>query len=109
MGSKVRPYLWKSGPDPLAHEQYYAWLKHRSQAAYRGEQHELAFSDWQQFWNQDDNWHNRGRRNTELVLTRRDGKLPWCVVNCVIMSRGEHLKKHGMAKRGTKYRTKQCV
>jgi hypothetical protein len=106
---KIRPHLWISGPDPVAHAQYNAWLKHKSQAAYRGEPHRLEFSDWQYFWNQDDNWLNRGRKNSDLVLTRRDHSAAWSRENCHIMSRGEHLVKMSSLKRGTKYRTRQTV
>lgn len=85
-----RPHLWKSGPDPLDHEQYYAWLKHKSQAAYRRELHELSFADWQAIWNVDDLWTQRGNRSCSVVLTRHDKTLPWNVSNCYVKNRQEH-------------------
>ena len=88
--NKPRPHQWKSGPDPLAHDQYYAWLKHRSQAMYRKEAHELTFEQWQTIWNTDDNWSKRGNRSESVVLTRYDKEQPWNVDNCHIKNRKQH-------------------
>lgn len=88
---KPRPEHWISGPDELRHEQYYAWLKHRSQAWYRGEDHELSFEDWLELWSDPVHWHNRGRQKDCFVLSRQDLSGPWSLNNCVIMTRYEQL------------------
>ena len=89
-GRPSRPHLWKSGPDLIAHAQYYAWLKHRSQAWYRKEGHELTFEQWQTFWNINDNWNKRGNRSYNVVLTRFDSREPWRIDNCYIKDRLTH-------------------
>lgn len=85
-----RPHLWISGPDPLTHDQYYAWLKHKSQAAYRKEAHELSFEDWLSIWNVDDRWAQRGNHSCSVVLTRYDKTLPWSLYNCYVKNRQQH-------------------
>lgn len=103
---KQYPHTWKTGPDVTTHEQYHAWLKHKSQAAYRGEPHELSFQDWQNFWNQDNAWLQRGRRNTDLVLTRLDTQGSWSLNNCHVITRLEHSVKTGKRRLGRKYQVK---
>ena len=100
-----RPHVWLSGPDIVAHEKYVAYIKHKSQAQYRKESHELTFDDWQYFWTVE-NWSNRGRKNTAVILTRKDTEGPWSKANCVIMSRKAHLIAHGKANIGKKYKSK---
>jgi len=53
-GIKRGPYPqnWCTGPDPRRHAQYYAWLKHKSQAHYRGELHELTWDNGKLFGTQ---------------------------------------------------------
>jgi hypothetical protein len=89
-GRPSRPHDWKSGPDPVAHAQYYAWLKHRSQAWYRKEGHDLTFEQWQTIWNTDNNWIRRGNHSSGVVLTRYDREQSWNVDNCYIKNRKEH-------------------
>lgn len=100
---------WKSGPDDLTHEQYYAWSKHRSQAAYRSESHELSFEQWLGIWNINGNWANRGRQPECVCLCRRDPELPWRINNVEIISRYEQLCRQAQARvaRGTRYRTRR--
>lgn len=99
-GRFVDPSRWISGPDPFTRELYYAYLKHRSQARYRGEGHALSFQEWQQFWNED-RWNNRGRACDNLVLTRIDTDADWSVSNCEIVTRKQHFerRKAGNAQR----------
>jgi hypothetical protein len=99
------PHKWYSGPDYQDHQKYYAWLKHRSQASFRNEQHDLTWLDWLAFW-PDDVWIQRGRRSHEVVLTRRDHQGSWSRDNCHIITRGEHLMAVSSRKLGTKYRVK---
>ena len=89
-GRPVRPHLWISGPDPLTHDQYYAWLKHKSQAAYRKEAHELSFEEWLSIWTVDDRWNQRGNYSHSIVLTRHDKTQPWSMANCYIKNRQQH-------------------
>lgn len=82
-----RPDTWKSGPDPFTHEQYVAWLKHKSQAKFRGEPHQLTFDDWQWAWLHQ--WHKRGRNKTSLMLVRVDWHKPWQRDNVMLVTRKE--------------------
>jgi len=83
-----RPRVWKSGPDPIRHEQYIAWARARAQAAFRNERWELLFDDWIKLWG--DRWAQRGRVKDSVCLTRRSYDLPWSVDNCEIITRREH-------------------
>ena len=102
------PEKWLSGPDYDDHQKYYAWLKHRSQAWYRGEEHTLTWEEWLSFW-PDDIWSQRGRKSHDLVLTRLDCEGSWSRDNCHIITRGEHLVKMSSRKRGTKYRVRDTA
>ena len=96
---RTTPELWVTGPDPITHDKYYAWLKHKAQAKFRKETHLLSWEDWQEFWTQD-NWAERGRRSHNLCLSRIDHLGPWTVENCQIVTRREHLKRQGEFVRG---------
>ena len=91
-GRFVDPNRWKSGPNPFIREIYYAYLKHRSQARYRGEEHLLTFQDWQEFWTED-RWQIRGRGHDDLVLTRTDPEAGWHKSNCELITRREHFAR----------------
>lgn len=75
--------------DPLKQDKYYAYLKHRNQAVYRGETYLLLFEDWCEFW-PDAEWIKRGRGGEDLCLTRYDFSSEWSVVNCVVCTRRKH-------------------
>ena len=47
---KTNPNKWISGPDPIDHDKYYAWQKHRAQARFRKEEYALSWEDWQLLW-----------------------------------------------------------
>ena len=83
-----RPRVWKSGPDPIRHEQYIAWARAKAQANFRAERWELSFDDWVEIWA--DRWHQRGRTKHTVCLSRRDYTLPWSRTNCEIITRREH-------------------
>ena len=89
---RQQPESWKSGPDPLKHEKYYAWLKHRSQARYRGEPYDITWEDWEQLWS-DEDFLQRGRSRDSLCLGRRNLKQSWSLENCYVGTRAEHLKR----------------
>jgi len=82
-GRPVRPDTWITGPDETVRDQYYAHLKHRAQARFRGEEYNLTWEDWQELWRCC--WQCRGRKATELSLYRIDNKLPWDTSNVVVV------------------------
>ena len=104
-----RKHIWKTGPDELTHEQYYAWLKHKSQAAYRGEAHEIEFDEWLAIWNRDGNWFNRGRQADNVCLCRIDHEAPWSAANVEVVSRYEQLLRQAKtrAEQGVRYKTRK--
>lgn len=83
-----QPHLWKSGPDPVRHQQYRAWARARAQAHFRGEDWQLTFEDWVQVWG--DRWPLRGRTRHSLALMRRDWHGPWRVDNCFLARRANY-------------------
>ena len=101
-GKASDPNNWITGPDIERREKYYAYLKHRSQATYRGELYLLTWEDWEHMWT-DRVWYKRGRRIKDLCLTRLDFGGAWSMDNVVICSRRQHfeLKKNNNAKKST--------
>lgn len=90
-GRKTDPDSWKTGPDLLTREKYYAYLKHRSQAKFRGEDHSLTWESWQQYWT-DDIWFKRGQKADDYILGRVDWDRGWHDDNVEIMTRTDHFK-----------------
>ena len=90
-GKGVQPQQWHTGPDPITHDKYYAFLKHRAQAKYRGETYLLTWQDWQRLW-PNKLWARRGRGPNQLSLTMKDKKLGWCVHNLQIRTRTDHMR-----------------
>ena len=100
-----RPHVWLSGPSELAHEQYTAWLKHKSQAAFRRETHDITFESWQLLWQ--DEWHNRGKSSDDMCLTREDPSGAWTVSNVILITRAEQIRRSNrFTHTGLKYRRK---
>jgi hypothetical protein len=97
------PNSWIVGPDTRRHDQYSAWLKHKSQAAYRGEDHELTFEQWETLWNEDFAWENRGRENNSVNLTRLDKEKGWTLDNVILVERITHLQATATLLRGRTY------
>lgn len=91
-----QPQVWVSGPDPLRHLQYRAFIQQRNQARWRGEIWYLTFEQWLDLWQ--DQYHLRGRSVTSRCLTRRDYQQPWSVDNAEVVSRQEHNRRQ--ARRG---------
>lgn len=87
-GRKSDPSIWITGPDPLRREQYYAYLKHRSQARYRGEDYSLTWPAWEQMWQ--GKWHQRGKLSNNLILGRVDWDRGWHLDNVEIMTMRRH-------------------
>lgn len=90
---KIFPHNWCTGPDPLTHEMYYAWQKHRSQANYRREAHDLTWEDWQSIWANPIDFLNRGRQPDNITLTREDPEGAWTLDNCILITRLEQLRR----------------
>ncbi len=97
---RTTPEYWKSGPDPLRHEMYYAWAKHKSQANYRGEAYELTFEDWLLIWSNPEDFLRRGRKPEDLTLTRKDHEAPWTLDNCEVILRLDQLRREIIRRKG---------
>lgn len=94
------PQNWCTGPDPRRHKQYYAYLKHKSQADYRGEPHELTWPEWETIWNTDSAWEKRGRAREDLCLTMIDADCGWHITNVQVVTRLEQLQLLGHSRLG---------
>lgn len=77
-----------------------AFVRSRSQAWFRGEAWTLTWEEYQVFWSTPKRWAKRGRQPEDLVLTRQDWDGVWSTDNCVIVTRGQHLKAIGNYKLG---------
>ena len=84
--------------DPIQHEKYYAFLKHRAQARYRGEPYRLTWAQWQRLWPHR-LWQRRGRGAHSVRLTQIDATLGWSVQNCRIRSHHAHMREVNQARR----------
>lgn len=88
-GRCVDPDKWITGPDPDRRDKYYAYLKHKAQANFRGEMYLLTWEDWEYLWCEP-NWSKRGRRITDLCLTRLDFEGAWSTDNVIVCTRRKH-------------------
>lgn len=88
-GRYVDPSRWVTGPDPLRHEKYYAWLKHRSQANYRKEEYSLTWEQWEELWS-DERWFSRGRTIESLCLQQIEPGEGWHISNVEVVTRRKH-------------------
>lgn len=86
------PKQWITGPDPITHDKYYAYLKHRAQRKFRNEEYQLSWEDWQQLW-PDDLFLKRGRGRDDLCLMLKDLSEPWHVNNVAVVPRIEQLAR----------------
>ncbi len=87
----LRPHLWASGPDPIQHKQYTAWIRHKAQCDFRQEEFNLSFEEFKRLWA--DDWHNRGRHSTNMCMTRIDPEGAWEWGNLEIITRKEHVQR----------------
>jgi hypothetical protein len=90
---RMFPTNWISGPDLIMHDMYYAWSKHRSQARYRKEDHNLTWDDWQEIWANPQDFQRRGRKPEDLTLTRIDADHAWTISNVQVITRLEQLRR----------------
>jgi hypothetical protein len=78
--------------DPVLHDLYYGFLKHRAQARFRQEPHSLSWRQWQILW-PDSMWKKRGRGPRSLRLAQKNPKLGWSLKNCEVVEHGTHMSK----------------
>lgn len=96
----TRPQSWVTGPDDFAHEQYYAWLKHRAQARHRGELYDITIDEWRTLWPQH-LFEQRGRSSKDLCCKMLDPELGWTKSNVEVMTRREGVQmQHQLKKLG---------
>lgn len=88
-GRNPDPDNWLSGPDPLAHDKHYGYLKHKAQAKYRGELYSLTWTEWLELWT-DELWLQRGRGADNYCLQKIVGEQGWSVDNVEIVTRRKH-------------------
>jgi len=68
-GPKPKPKTWQT-------DRYYALMKHRAQARFRGELHTLTEQEWNAIWTET-HWSQRGRKPHNLALWRLDPAQAW--------------------------------
>jgi len=85
------PELWISGPDPIEHDKYYAWQKHRAQARFRGEEYELTWEEFQSIW-PNELFLQRGRTRGSYSMIRLDNTQPWAIDNVEVVTSEYHHK-----------------
>lgn len=90
-GRHVDPSCWCTGPDPVRHDKYYAYLKHRSQAKFRKEDYTLTWEEWESLWT-NERWAERGRTIESLCLQQIDLGEGWHFDNVEIVTRRQHFK-----------------
>jgi hypothetical protein len=88
-----RPQVWITGPDPVLHKYYRAWLQQRNQAQFRKEGWDFTFEDWLAAWG--DNIVHRGRGRDCMSMIRPDPMHPWSKSNYEIADRMEHSRIQG--------------
>ena len=86
---KGRGRKLKTSTCVITRDKYYAWLKHKAQAAYKGEEHYLTWEDWQTLW-PDNLWFKRGRKIDNLCLTRPAFDGPWSMQEVEVTTRRQH-------------------
>ena len=85
------PHKWITGPDPIRHDKFVAWHRHRSQANHRREPYALTFEEFETIWGE--LWSQRGRGSDDLCLTRQDPELAWDATNTIVITRKQHLTR----------------
>ena len=93
-----RPQVWKSGTDPVRHEQFRVWGQQKNQAQWREEGWDIGFDAWCDLWNASGQWLNRGRERGCYCMSRLDWSIPWTLDNVAIITREEHARMQGDAR-----------
>lgn len=73
--------------DDLRHDQHWAWLRKKAQAAYRGESWTLSIEEWFDMWDKSDQWDNRGRHPHASAVFMKDPEKGWHIWNVAVFDR----------------------
>lgn len=92
-----RPESWKSGPDPVEHAKYRAYIQMKNQAQWRGETWDISFEQYKYLWGE--RWHQRGRERGCWCMTRLDPEQPWTPDNVHVLEREIHARAQSQAAR----------
>jgi len=95
---KPRPQIWRTGPDPVRHQQFRVWGQQKNQAQWREEGWCIDFETWARMWNESGQWENRGRERGTYCMSRIDWSLPWTADNVAIITREQHAQLQGDAR-----------
>ena len=80
-----------------------AYVRHKAQCAFRGEEFLLTLEDWIKFWPTEEMFARRGRAIEDLMMTRWDWEGPWSAENCCIITRHAHFKIANKRRTGKPY------
>lgn len=83
-GMRPDPAKWADEDTIMERDIYYGWLKHRAQARFRGEEHDLTPEQWRELWPKE-TWLNRGRAPECDMLVRIDVTGAWTLNNVKIV------------------------
>lgn len=84
-----RPHCRKY-PDPIDNKLFMDCMRARAQAAYFGQEWTISEDDYIDLWRIDDRYLNKGRRNDQYCLVRKDYDEGWHLDNVEIVTRLEH-------------------
>lgn len=88
-GRPYDPNKWITGPDPLEHDRYYAWMKHKAQAKFRNEPYYLTYADWCQIWTPD-LFVLRGKLADDLCCCKIVAEEGWHLANVHVVTNRWH-------------------
>lgn len=83
---------------------FIAWHRARSQARFRGEEWNLSYSEFCEFWPDEETFARRGRGARCLSLTRYDPELPWDRHNVAQVQGSQMFLIRNARRYGTDYR-----
>ena len=67
-----------------------AYVRHKAQCQFRGEEFALTLEDWHAFWPDEKSFARRGRHIDDLMMTRFDVEKSWSRENCCLVTRLAH-------------------
>lgn len=91
-GIKPKEEIWGSDELLIQADKRYAWMKHKAQANYRGEEYSLTIDEWMSLWT-DEAFLQRGRDKDSLCLTQINIGEGWHLDNVEIVPRADYLKR----------------
>jgi hypothetical protein len=83
--------------DPIQHDLYYGFLKHRAQARFRKELYALTWAQWQRIWTPT-LWAKRGRGPRSLRLVQLNPLKGWSFKNCAVVEHATHMSEITLAR-----------